>query len=47
MSAPLLAVVGLIYLAVAVDYYLAGNRGMTIVFVGYALANVGLIMAPK
>ena len=37
--------VGLIYLAVGVNYWNAADRGMAIVFFGYALANVGLIIA--
>jgi len=43
MSGPLLAIVTLIYLGVAVAYWIDGRDGMAFVFVGYALANVGLI----
>jgi len=43
MSKPLIAFVGLIYLGVALSEYLAGRNGMALVFVGYALANVGFI----
>lgn len=47
MSTPLLGIVAVIYLAVGADYLLAGNRGMALAFVAYALANVGFMMAPK
>jgi hypothetical protein len=43
MSGPLLAFVTLIYIGVAVSYWMEGRDGMAFVFVGYALANVGLI----
>lgn len=42
MSAWLIALVGLIYLGVALEQGLRGNLPMTIVFAGYAAANVGL-----
>lgn len=41
MSAPLLLLVGLVYLGVAVDYWLAGRPGLAWAFVAYALANLG------
>ena len=43
VSAPLIGIVTLIYLGVAVSEWWAGRNGMTVVFVGYALANLGLI----
>ena len=43
MSGPLLAFVTLIYMAVAVGYWIDGRHGMAVVFVGYSLANLGLI----
>lgn len=43
MSGPLLAIVGLIYLAVAVSYYIEGRPWMSLVLIGYAVANLGLI----
>lgn len=45
MSSWLLAITGLIYLGVAVDYFIHKNLGMAIAFVAYALANVGFILA--
>jgi len=45
MSSWLLAITGLIYLGVAVDYFINKNLGMAISFVAYALANVGFILA--
>ena len=47
MSEWLLAATGIAYLATAVDLYLRGQPGMALAFAGYALANVGLIMAVK
>ncbi len=47
MSATLIAIVGVIYLAVAVDSYINGNTGMAIAFAGYAFANIGLMMLAK
>lgn len=45
MSASLIGVVTLIYLAVCVDQAIKGNYGMSLCFLGYSFANVGLIMA--
>lgn len=45
MSSWLLAITGLIYLGVAVDYFIHKNMGMSLAFVAYALANVGFILA--
>lgn len=45
MSGWLIGLVGLIYLGVAVSEYRGGNTGMALTFVGYSVANVGLIMA--
>ena len=44
MSKPLIAFVGLIYLGVAVSEYRNGRPGIALMFVGYALANVGLVL---
>lgn len=44
MSGWLVALVGVIYLAVCVDQYRQGNTGTAVMFFGYALANVGVIM---
>lgn len=43
MSIYLTAFVGLIYIAVAVIEWIAGRFGFSIMFVGYALANAGII----
>lgn len=45
MSIWLVAFVGLIYLAVCVNEWLAGNTGTAIMFFGYSLANVGVILS--
>lgn len=42
MSAWLIAAVGFVYLAVAVENYTKGNVPMAITFAGYAFSNVGL-----
>jgi len=44
MSAWLIAIVGVVYTAVAVDLLLKGNIGLGIAFIGYALGNVGLYL---
>lgn len=46
MSAQLIAFVGFIYLAVAVDQAMKGSP-MAIAWLGYSLANVGLALASK
>ena len=45
MSGWLVAVTGLIYLYISIEQFLKGNAAMSIVYVGYALANVGLYLA--
>ena len=47
MSAWLIAIIGVVYLLVAVDLLLKGNMGMGIAFVGYSLGNVGLYLAAR
>lgn len=47
MSAALIALVTLAYLGVAVDQLLKGNQPMALVWLGYAIANVGFIWALK
>lgn len=44
MSANLIAIVGLVYAAVAADLLIKGNTGLGIAFVGYAIGNIGLYM---
>ena len=43
MSVPLIALVGVIYLAVAVSEFYGGRPGIAVVYAAYALANVGFI----
>jgi hypothetical protein len=47
MSGWLVAGVGLVYLAVAVKQTLMGNWPMGIVFMGYAVSNIGFLVALK
>jgi hypothetical protein len=42
MSGTLIAVVGVIYMCIAVDQFLKGNPASSIVFAGYAFSNIGL-----
>jgi len=44
MSKGLLIVVTLIYGWIAIDQFLKGNPNMGIVYIGYAFANVGMIL---
>jgi hypothetical protein len=44
VSGFLLGVTGLIYVGVSVSQWLAGNRGMSMAFAGYAFANLGFIL---
>ena len=46
MSIWLIALTGFIYLGVAVEQAFRHNWPMTIVYLGYALANVGLCLLP-
>lgn len=46
MSAPLIAIVGVIYLAVAIDQASKGSW-MGLAWLGYAVANVGLAISAK
>lgn len=45
MSATLLWIVTLIYTAVSADLFVKGQWGSAIMFAGYSLANVGIILA--
>lgn len=47
MSSWLIGVVGVVYLFTALSFWLEGQKGMAITFIGYALANAGLIAATK
>lgn len=44
MSAWLIAAIGLVYTAIAIDLLLKGNVGLGVAFVGYAIGNVGLTL---
>lgn len=43
MTPTLIAITTLIYLGVGVSSYFDGRVGMSVTFVGYAIANLGLI----
>jgi hypothetical protein len=47
MSFPLLSVVTLIYMAIAISLWIEGNKGMSICFTGYVIANAGILMSMK
>ena len=47
MSAPLIAICGVIYLFVAVDLAWHGKTGLAIAYAGYAFSNVGLYMTAR
>jgi hypothetical protein len=45
MSVYLIGAVTLIYLAVSVDLLIKGQTGMSLCFLGYTIANVGLMFS--
>ena len=47
MSTWLIAAMGLVYLVVAIDQFTKGGTGTGIMFLGYAIGNLGLIMVAK
>jgi hypothetical protein len=47
MSTWLIGIIGLVYFVVAVDQFIKGGVGTGIMFLGYALGNVGLVMVAK
>jgi hypothetical protein len=47
MSWPLIAACGFAYLWVAIDQGLKGNWPMAVVYFGYSLANVGLVILAR
>lgn len=47
MSGWLIAAVTLAYIGVAFDQFQKGNLPMALVWVGYAIANIGMIWALK
>lgn len=47
MAAWLIAVIGVVYLVVAVQLLLQGKIGLGIAFLGYSFSNIGLWMAAR
>jgi hypothetical protein len=47
VSTWLIAAMGLVYFIVAIDQFMKGGVGTGIMFVGYAIGNVGLILVAK
>jgi hypothetical protein len=44
MNAWLIGCVGVVYLYVAIQFFIKGQVGMGVSFLGYSIGNVGLIM---
>lgn len=47
MSVWLIAAMGVVYFVVAMDQFFKGSLGTGIMFLGYAMGNVGLVMVAK
>jgi hypothetical protein len=47
MSTTLVILVSIIYLYVCIEQYFSGNTPMAIVYFGYTVANIGLILTLK
>jgi hypothetical protein len=47
MSTWLVAVMGCVYAIVAIDQFIKGGTGTGIMFLGYAIGNIGLILQVK
>jgi len=47
MSTWLIAAMGLVYVIVAIDQFMKGGVGTGIMFIGYAIGNVGLVLVAK
>jgi hypothetical protein len=47
MSTWLIAGMGVVYFIVAIDQFVKGGVGTGIMFLGYAMGNVGLVMVAK
>ena len=47
MSAWLIAVIGVVYFAIAMELFIKGNIGLAISFLGYSLGNVGLYIVAR
>jgi hypothetical protein len=44
MAAWLIAIIGVVYLLVAINLLLTGKIGLGIAFIGYSIGNIGLYM---
>lgn len=44
MSTALITLVTLLYVGVAASFWFQGKPGMSLCFLGYSIANVGIIM---
>jgi hypothetical protein len=47
MNAILIAIIGFVYLIIALDSFKKGQIGLGISFLGYSLGNVGLYLVAK
>ena len=47
MSTWLIAIIGVVYLVIAIDLIIKGNVGLGVTFVGSSLGNVGLCIAAR
>lgn len=47
MASWLIAIIGVVYCYVALEFLWHGNIGLGIAFLGYSLGNVGLYLASK
>jgi len=47
MSSWLVGIIGLVYLYICVEQAMKGATGTSLMFFGYALANVGLLLQVK
>jgi len=47
VSTWLIAAMGVVYFVVAIDQFYKGGLGTGIMFLGYAMGNVGLVMVAK
>ena len=47
MSTWLVAAMGMVYTVVALDQFIKGGVGTGIMFLGYAIGNIGLVLQVK
>lgn len=47
MSTWLIAIIGVVYLVIAIDLIIKGKIGLGISFIGYSIGNVGLCIATR